>query len=118
MAESPNRAAGGLGKLVVRAAFVPEGQRPPQDFMAGFDALHMRATLDPATGLITCDNAGTNFNGDVVAEWHPDDQGDAEGGDGMADEDGDGMADEDGSARESGEEDTETLDGLDFESDI
>jgi len=58
--------------LVVRAAFVPDGEQPPPEFMADFSPLHIRATRDPATGEITCDNAGCNFDGDIRAEWYPD----------------------------------------------
>jgi len=52
--------------------FVPDGQQPPPEFLGDFDPLKFRATLDPATGIIACDNAGQSFGGDIRAEWHPD----------------------------------------------
>jgi hypothetical protein len=76
--------------LVLRAAFVPDGEQPPADLSADFSPLTFRATLDRETGMITCDNAGTNFDGDIRAEWHPEtEQGsgereDAAGSDGKA----------------------------------
>ena len=30
--------------------------------------------------MITCDNAGINFDGDIRAEWHPDEVRDSKGG--------------------------------------
>jgi hypothetical protein len=39
-----------------------------------WDPLRIPATLDPATGQITCDNAGTNFGGDILARWYPDEE--------------------------------------------
>jgi hypothetical protein len=66
--------------LVLRAAFVPEGEQPPSEFTSDFSPLKFRATMDRATGVITCENAGVNFGGDIRAEWHPDDvQDSAEG---------------------------------------
>jgi hypothetical protein len=63
--------------LVVRAVFVPDGQQPPPEFGSDFSPLRIAATLDPSTGAITCDDAGMNFDGDVLAEWHPDEEQDA-----------------------------------------
>jgi hypothetical protein len=40
--------------LVIRAIFVHEGEQPPPEFSSIFDPLHFPATLDPATGQITC----------------------------------------------------------------
>jgi hypothetical protein len=63
--------------LVLRAAFVPDGEQPPPEFVADFTPLMFRATLNRTTGTITCDSAGMNFDGDIRAEWHPDEvQGD------------------------------------------
>ena len=58
--------------LVLRAAFVADGEQPPPDFASDFSPLKFRATLDRTTGTITCDSAGMNFDGDIRAEWHPD----------------------------------------------
>lgn len=79
MPDQSDRSAPGPLDLVVRAAFVPEGQQPPPEFRGDFNPLHIPATLDPETGQITCDNAGTNFGGDIRAEWHPDPDPDAGG---------------------------------------
>jgi hypothetical protein len=65
--------------LVLRAAFVPDGEQPPPEFSSDFSPLTFRATLDPATGAITCDNAGMNFDGDIRAEFHPDAEQDSDG---------------------------------------
>lgn len=59
---------------MLRAAFVPEGQQPPPEFSSVFDPLHFSATLDLATGMITCAMKGAGFDGDIRAEWHPDEQ--------------------------------------------
>src|ERR1039457_1058534 len=48
----------------------------------------MPATLDPATGSITCMVAGQDFDGDVRAEWHPDPVEDSGGAEEAADWDG------------------------------
>jgi hypothetical protein len=69
---STDRPIPGPHLLVVRAAFVPNGEQPPPEYMAVFDPLHLPATIDPATGEITCAYAGADLNGDVPAEWHPD----------------------------------------------
>jgi hypothetical protein len=63
--------------LVLRAVFVPDGQEPPPEFSSDFSPLRVRATLDPATGAITCDDAGISFDGDIRGEWHPDEEQDA-----------------------------------------
>ena len=87
MSDASDRPASpGPHVLVLRAAFVPDGQQPPSEFSSDFSPLRFRATLDPATGAITCDNAGMNFDGDVLAEWHPDEE---QGSD--ADENADGQ---------------------------
>lgn len=65
-------AAPGPFTLIMRAAFVPDGQQPPPEFGGDFSPLKFRATLDTATGIITCDNAGMSFDSDIRAEWHPD----------------------------------------------
>jgi hypothetical protein len=68
--------------LVLRAAFVPDGEQPPPEFAADFSPLKFRATLYRTTGVITCENVGMTFGGDIRAEWHPDvAQGSEEGGD-------------------------------------
>jgi hypothetical protein len=69
---SPDRPSPGPHTLVLRAAFVPDGKQPPPEFSSDFSPLKFRATLDPQTGAITCDNAGMNFDGDILAEFHPD----------------------------------------------
>lgn len=51
---------------------MPDGEQPPPEFMADFSPLRIRATRDPSTGAITCDNAGANFDGDIRCEFHPD----------------------------------------------
>jgi len=51
---------------------VPDGEQPPPEFMGVFDPLRIRATRDPTAGKITCDNAGANFDGDILAQWYPD----------------------------------------------
>jgi hypothetical protein len=81
---SNNPAAGPL-TLVLRAVFVREGEQPPPEFLSDFGPLRMPATLDPATGEITCDNSGTSFDGEVRAEWHPDSDGE-DGDDSSGDE--------------------------------
>jgi hypothetical protein len=58
--------------LVLRAVFVPDGEDLPPEFAAEFDPIRFRASLDPETGEITCDDAGMNIDGDIRAEWHPD----------------------------------------------
>ncbi len=63
--------------LIVRAVFVPDGEQPPAEFVADLDPLHFRATLDPATGEITCDNTGMSIDGDLRARWFPADDGGA-----------------------------------------
>ena len=82
MSDSANSPDPGPHTLAVRAAFVPDGEQPPAELSSTFSPLHIPATLDTSTGLITCDNAGTSFNGDVRAEWHPDEDQDSEDGDG------------------------------------
>jgi hypothetical protein len=66
---------------VLRAAFVPEGEQPPPEFASDFSPLKFRATLDRKSGIITCENVGINFGGDVRAEWHPDEGQEAGGED-------------------------------------
>jgi hypothetical protein len=53
---------------------VPDGEQPPPELNSVFDPIKFRATLDPETGEITCDNAGINFHGDIRAEFHPDEK--------------------------------------------
>lgn len=57
---------------MLRAAFVPDGERPPPEFGAEFRALRIPATLDPATGQITCPGAGMSFGNGLPAYWVPD----------------------------------------------
>lgn len=76
------RPAPGPFTLVLRAAFVPDGEVPPPEFLADFSPLKFPATLDPTTGIITCVNAGINFGGDIPAEWHPDEVRGSDGGEG------------------------------------
>jgi hypothetical protein len=69
--------------LVLRAAFVPGGEVPPPEFLAGFSPLKFPATLDRAMGIITCIDAGSNFGGDIPAEWHPDERHGSDDGGGV-----------------------------------
>ena len=87
MPSSTGRPAPGPNTLVVRAAFVPDGQQPPPEFLGDFNPLRIPATLNPATGEITCINAGTNFGGDIRAEWHPDAEQDSDDGEDTAGQD-------------------------------
>jgi hypothetical protein len=65
---------------VLRGVFVPKGEQPPPEFASDFRPLRIPATRDPATGQITCHNAGISFGGDLLAHWYPDeDQGSDEG---------------------------------------
>ena len=80
MPDTSDRASPDQFTLVLRAAFVPDGEQPPPELAADFSPLKFRATLDTATGTITCDNAGMNFDGDIRAEWHPDEQPGSEEG--------------------------------------
>jgi hypothetical protein len=82
---SDRRSAGPL-TLVVRAVFVPEGEQPPPEFSSVFNTIKFAATLDPETGVITCDNAGVSFDGDVRAEWHPDEEQGGDGGEQAGDQ--------------------------------
>jgi hypothetical protein len=78
LSDTSDRSSPGHFTLVLRAAFVPEGEQPPPGFAADFSPLKFRATLDRKTGIITCDSAGINFGGDIRAEWHPDEVQDSE----------------------------------------
>jgi hypothetical protein len=89
--DTSDHPSAGLHVLIVRAAFVPDGEQPPPEFSADFSPIKFRATLDPATGAITCDNAGMNFQGDIRAEWHPDAKQGSDGADESTGEDGDGQ---------------------------
>ena len=80
LSDTSDRSSPGPFTLVLRAAFVPNGEDPPPEFASDFSPLKFRATLDRATGIITCDNAGINFGGDIHAEWHPDDVQGSEAG--------------------------------------
>ena len=72
MSDTSDRSSADPFTLVLRAAFVPDGEQPPPELAADFAPLKFRATLDKATGVITCENLGMNFGGDIQAEWHPD----------------------------------------------
>jgi hypothetical protein len=74
LADQPDKPSPGPHTLVVRAAFVPDGEQPPPELNSVFDPIKFRATLDPETGEITCDNAGMSFDGDIRAEFHPDEK--------------------------------------------
>ena len=84
MPSSSGCSAPGPNILVIRAVFVPEGEQPPPEFSSVFDPLHFPATLDPATGQITCAMPGGDFNGDIRAEWHPDENQGADNGEDAA----------------------------------
>ncbi len=73
MSDAFSRPSPGPGTLVIRAVFVPDGEQPPPEFAAEFNPLRIRATRDPVTGEITCDGAGTNFDGDIPALFYPED---------------------------------------------
>jgi hypothetical protein len=98
--------------LTLRAAFVPDGGTPPAE-LNGFDPLRIPATVDPSTGQITSAGPGASFDGDVRAEWHPDEEdGDAwdgEPGDGDP-WDGDPWDDDRWDTEDAGEDDEEGLD--------
>jgi hypothetical protein len=72
LSDTSDRSSANPFTLVLRAAFVPDGEQPPPELAADFSPLKFRATLDRATGVITCENAGMTFDGDIQAEWHPD----------------------------------------------
>jgi hypothetical protein len=80
LSDTSDRSSPGTFTLVLRAAFVPDGEDPPPEFAADFSPLKFRATLDRVTGIITCDSAGINFGGDILAEWHPDEVQGSDGG--------------------------------------
>jgi hypothetical protein len=90
LSDTSDRSSPGPFTLVLRAAFVPEGELPPPEFAADFSPLKFRATLETATGTITCDSAGMNFDGDIRAEWQPDEVQEAADGGNTTDQDGDG----------------------------
>ena len=90
MSDPSDRPVPGPQTLVIRAAFVPDGEQPPPEFSSQFDPLHFPATRDPATGEITCDADGTRFGGGVMAQW-------------VADEDPEGAA-----GNEPGDSENET----------
>jgi hypothetical protein len=79
LSDAPDRPSPGPQTLVVRAAFVPEGKQPPAELLSTINPLRFPATLDPATGEITCDRAGAGFHGDVRAEWYPDSDQESDG---------------------------------------
>ena len=72
LSDPSNRSSRDPFILVLRTAFVPDGGDPPPELAADFSPLKLRATLDRATGTITCDDAGLSFEGQIRAEWHPD----------------------------------------------
>ena len=61
--------------LAVRAVFVPDGEDPPMDLAGTINPLRLRATLDPATGALTCDITGMNGHAGLSGEWVPDSAG-------------------------------------------
>ncbi len=74
LSDTDDRPSAGINTLVLRAAFVPDGMQPPTEFSSVIDPIKFPATLDPETGEITCGNAGTAFDGDISAEFHPDEE--------------------------------------------
>jgi hypothetical protein len=70
--DTPDRPGPGFQTLVLRAAFVPEGEQPPPEFGPYLHPLRFPATRDPKTGTITCTNAAVSFGGSILAQWHPD----------------------------------------------
>jgi hypothetical protein len=91
LSDTSDRPSADPSTVVLRAAFVPDGEEPPPEFSADFSPLKFRATLDRATGTITCDNVGTNFGGDIRAEWHPDEVQRPDDGKQAVDQDADGL---------------------------
>jgi hypothetical protein len=57
---------------VLRAVFVPDGESPPPEFLS-IDPMILSVTRDPATGEVTGGDAGVSLDGDIGAEWVPDD---------------------------------------------
>ena len=80
------RSAPGPMTMVLKAAFVPDGQDPPPDLALGRYPLRLRARLDPRTGEMITQAAGGLFIQDVPAEWKPDPREDGDDG-GAADPD-------------------------------
>ena len=72
MNDPSSRPAPGPLTLPMRAVFVPDGEEPPPDLACMLHPLRLRASLDPATGAMTCDDAGMTFHGDIAAIWIPD----------------------------------------------
>jgi hypothetical protein len=88
LADSSNNEPLRAGVLVLRAAFVPDSEQPPPEFQSALNPLRIPARRDPATGEITCVNAGLSILGDLRAEWHPDQNEDANGaGEALGDDD-------------------------------
>lgn len=83
LSATSGRSSAGPFTLVLRAAFVPDGEQPPPELAADFSPLKFRATIDRTTGVITCENAGMSFGGDIQAEWHTDDAPDRSEGDSL-----------------------------------
>jgi hypothetical protein len=71
LSDQSDKPAPGPNVLVIRAVFVPDGGDPPPDFLANIDPLRFRATYDPSTGELTCDEAGNAFDGAIQAQWYP-----------------------------------------------
>lgn len=73
MSDSSDGPIAGPDKIKLRAVFVPDGEAPPSDMETEFHPLRFRATLDPATGQITCDDTGVGLPHTIAAEFIPDD---------------------------------------------
>lgn len=59
--------------LVLRAVFVPDGYDPPVGFIANPYALRFRATYDPETGILTCEETSGGVVSGLAAKWRPED---------------------------------------------
>ncbi|MSO99486.1 MAG: hypothetical protein EXR07_00315 [Acetobacteraceae bacterium] len=47
--------------------------------MGDLHSIRIRASYDPETGAITCENPGNGFDEGVLARWYPDNDRDASG---------------------------------------
>ena len=80
--------------LAIKAVFVPEGEAPPIEFVAVPHPLRFRATYDPETGKLSCENANSGAGPDIAAHWYPDKESD--GDDDLFGTDQDGFPDDSG----------------------
>ena len=64
--------------LVLRAAFVPDGETAPPEFSADMQPLSFSVTVDPETGAFNSDTTPDMLPA-VTATFHPDQQDDSDG---------------------------------------